>query len=91
MHKTSIFCQNIHVSGGGRNPVCEGFAKNIAYFQASSSPACAYAATDLAALSFMSSPDGPLGFRAQSHSLEDSIQFWLVWINHKTVLALCVF
>lgn len=73
MHKTSIFCQNTHVNAGGRNPIYEHFAKSIAYFQASSSLACTYAATDLAALSFMSSPDRTLRFRTQSKSLEDSI------------------
>lgn len=74
MHKTSIFfCQNVHVNGGGRNPVDEHFAENIAYFQASSSLACTYASTDLAGLSCMSSSDGTLGFRTRSTSLEDSI------------------
>lgn len=47
--------------------------KNVACFQAPSSLACTYAATDREALSFMSSPDGTLGFRTQPKSLEDLI------------------
>lgn len=68
-----FFCQNIHVNGDGKNPVYEYFEKNIACFQVSLSLASTYAATDLAALSFMSSPHGTLGVRVQSKSLEDSI------------------
>lgn len=50
MHRTAIFYQNSHVNEGGRNPIYEHFAKNIIYFQASSSFAWTYAATGLAGL-----------------------------------------